>query len=355
MAKPHQVLLIDNDEQKRQFLEVSLRRAGFEVTTASSHQQALVEVERSKPGLVLSELRAPNVDGVSLCKKLKANQAMASVPVLFLAPDDRESTHAPARAAGADDIVTKPAFVRDIVERAQTLIANLEHHTDAAPAAFPAFRVSLHDVDLVGLLEDVAERVERFVIDLQQSDGGLGSLTVSNGIIVHADFGHSKPREALQNLLRLSAGMVHVRPGKTSHFRTLTIPVKDCRQRFVARDDAQTLSLKELEALHSALRSDRLHLGQTDRTDELRLGVEAGPAFVQADIALQERDDDVWSVDANWDDISQDHLTREFQKSTFEIDEAAAQRPDVPDPTRWIVGLAALTLTVVFALHTAMS
>ena len=204
---------------------------------------------------------------------------MASVPVLFLAPDDRESTHAPARAAGADDIVTKPAFVRDIVERAQTLIANLEHHTDAAPAAFPAFRVSLHDVDLVGLLEDIAERVN--VCHRPAAiRRGLGSLTVSNGIIVtqtSATASRAKHSELASSRRAWSRS-----PGKTSHFRTLTIPVKDCRQRFVARDDAQTLSLKELEASAQCTAERPPAPRQTDRTDELRLGVEAGPAFVQS-------------------------------------------------------------------------
>ena len=355
MTEPHQVLLIDNDEQKRHFLEISLRRAGFEVTTASSHHEALAHVERSKPGLVVSELQAPSVDGVSLCQKLKSDQGMAGVPVLFLAPDDRASTHARARAAGADDIVTKPAFIRDIVDRAQTLIANLEHHTEASPAAFPAFRMSLHDVDLVGLLEDIADRVERFVLDLQQGDGTEGSLTVSNGIVVHAEYGHEKPRDALQALLRLSTGMVHVRPGKSSRFRTITIPIRDCRERFVTRDDAQTLSLQELEALHSALRSDRLNAEAPDRTDELRLAGEAGPSFLDTDMDLGGDHDEMWSVSANWDDISKAHLTREFRESTFEIDEAVAKRPETKDPTRWVVGLAALTVAMVLALHTALS
>ena len=132
MAEPQQVLLIDNDEQKRQFLENSLRRAGFEVATAASHTEALRQLEAQQPGLVVSELQTPSVDGISLCQKLKGRDDMAHIPVLFLAPNDHPSTEAQARAVGADDVVAKPAFVSDIVERAQTLLANLEHHTEAA-------------------------------------------------------------------------------------------------------------------------------------------------------------------------------------------------------------------------------
>ena len=355
MAEPQQVLLIDNDEQKRQFLENSLRRAGFEVATAASHTEALRQLEHQQPRLVVSELQTPSVDGISLCQKLEGRDDTAHIPVLFLAPNDHPSTAAQARAVGADDVVAKPAFVSDIVERAQTLIANLEHHTEAAPAAFPAFRVSLHDVDMVGLLEDVSERVERFVIDISQANGTIGSLTVSNGIVVHAELGNEKPREALQKVLRLAAGMVHVRPGKSSRFRTLTIPIRDCRERFVSRNDAQTLSLQELEALHSALRSDIRTSTMRDRSDELALGQTEATGFLGSDIALDSGDDEAWSMDANWDDVSPEHLTRTFRDATFEIDENVSQQPEAQDITGWIVGLAALTVAVALALHTALS
>jgi hypothetical protein len=208
---------------------------------------------------------------------------------------------------------------------------------------------------MVGLLEDVSERVERFVIDLSQADGTEGSLTVSNGILVHAELGHEKPRDALQKLLRLNAGMVHVRPGKSSRFRTVTIPIRDCRERFVNRDDAHTLSLQELEALHSALRSDKRTTSARDRGDELHLKEDQDPSFLTADIALEESDDETWSMDANWDDVSPEHLTREFRDATFQIDEQAAHQPEAQDITRWIVGFAGLTVAMALALHSALS
>ena len=77
--------------------------------------------------------------------------------------------------------------------------------------------------------------------------------------------------------------------------------------------------------------------------------------FLGSDIALESGEDEAWSMDANWDDVSPEHLTRTFRDATFEIDENVSREPEAEDITRWIIGLAGLTVAVALALHTALS
>ena len=65
-------------------LEVSLKKAGFSVTTAKDGADALAKIELSTPDLVLSDTRLPNVDGYALVRRLKERPEWASIPVVFL-------------------------------------------------------------------------------------------------------------------------------------------------------------------------------------------------------------------------------------------------------------------------------
>ena len=83
MAKQH-LLLVDGDAKSLRVMEVSLKKAGFQVTTAVHGQDALEKVLISPPDLVLSETRMAEVDGFELCERLKADERFKHIPFVFL-------------------------------------------------------------------------------------------------------------------------------------------------------------------------------------------------------------------------------------------------------------------------------
>lgn len=83
MAK-QQLLLIDADPASVRVLEVSLKKAGFSVTTAADGQDALSKLELSAPDLILTDTRLPRLDGYELVRRIKDIPALAGVPVVFL-------------------------------------------------------------------------------------------------------------------------------------------------------------------------------------------------------------------------------------------------------------------------------
>ena len=91
MAK-RQLLLVDPDPQSLRVLEVSLKKAGFSVTTASDGADALAKLELSAPDLILSDTRLPRLDGYELVRRLKDKPEYAVIPIVFLTGKSRSRT-----------------------------------------------------------------------------------------------------------------------------------------------------------------------------------------------------------------------------------------------------------------------
>ena len=83
MAK-QSLLLVDGDVKSLRVLEVSLKKAGFNVTTAVNGIDALEKVETSHPDLVISDTHMPEMDGFDFCRLLKQAPAWAEIPFIFL-------------------------------------------------------------------------------------------------------------------------------------------------------------------------------------------------------------------------------------------------------------------------------
>jgi DNA-binding response OmpR family regulator len=106
------LLLVDADPRSVRVLEVSLKKAGYSVTTAKDGLDALSKVEVSSPDLVLSDTRLPNLDGYALVRRLKERPEWASIPVVFLTSQKSVEDKIRGLELGVEDYLTKPIFVR---------------------------------------------------------------------------------------------------------------------------------------------------------------------------------------------------------------------------------------------------
>ncbi|WP_338046161.1 response regulator [Polyangium spumosum] len=122
MAK-QQLLLVDADARSLRVLEVSLKKAGFSVTTAQDGADALAKIELSSPDLILTDTRLPNMDGYALVRRLKENRDWATIPVVFLTSQKSIEDKIRGLELGVEDYLTKPIFVRELIARVNLLIA----------------------------------------------------------------------------------------------------------------------------------------------------------------------------------------------------------------------------------------
>lgn len=115
-----QILVVEDEESLLQTLRYNLARAGHEVRLSSNGQQALEIIRGNPPELVVLDLMLPGLDGLELCRAVRAdtlNPAVAHVPILMLTARDEEIDKVVGLEVGADDYLTKPFSMHELMAR----------------------------------------------------------------------------------------------------------------------------------------------------------------------------------------------------------------------------------------------
>jgi two-component system KDP operon response regulator KdpE len=108
------ILVVDDEPQITRVLRSSLISNGYEVETAQDGVAALEKMMTWPPDMVITDLAMPRMDGVALCAEIRAN---SDVPILVLSVRDQETAKVKALDAGADDYVTKPFGIQELLAR----------------------------------------------------------------------------------------------------------------------------------------------------------------------------------------------------------------------------------------------
>jgi two-component system response regulator MprA len=114
------VLVVDDDGPIRRMLERTLAADGYEVTGAAGGGEALAAIERSTPDLVVLDVAMPDVDGLSVCRRLRAKGL--GLPILLLTARDAVADRVRGLDAGADDYLVKPFAAEELLARVRALV-----------------------------------------------------------------------------------------------------------------------------------------------------------------------------------------------------------------------------------------
>ena len=129
------VLLVDDERDLLSLVDFNLRAAGFETFLATTGEQALAQLRRRVPDLVLLDLMLPDLSGTEICRVVKSDPRTRNVPVMMLTAKGEEVDKVVGFELGADDYVTKPFSVRELVLRVRAV---LRRATGTGPAASAA-------------------------------------------------------------------------------------------------------------------------------------------------------------------------------------------------------------------------
>ena len=114
------ILVVDDDAPIRRMLSRTLGAEGYEVALAADGSDALVEVERSVPDLIVLDIAMPGLDGVTVARRLRARGL--SVPILMLTARDELHDRVTGLDAGADDYLVKPFETDELLARVRALL-----------------------------------------------------------------------------------------------------------------------------------------------------------------------------------------------------------------------------------------
>lgn len=118
-TRPTSVLLVEDEESFVEALTVGLRREGFEVSVASDGAEALDMFDDLQPDLVLLDVMLPRISGIDVCRELRAR---SSVPIIMVTAKAAEIDTVVGLEVGADDYVTKPYRLRELVARMRAVL-----------------------------------------------------------------------------------------------------------------------------------------------------------------------------------------------------------------------------------------
>jgi two-component system, OmpR family, phosphate regulon response regulator PhoB len=120
MAKT-KVLVIEDDRSLAEVLVYNLKQAGYEVQVATDGQDGLLQAQIKSPDMVILDLMLPVVDGLDVCRRLRADSSTKDLLIMMLTAKAEESDELIGFSLGADDYVTKPFSVKVLLERIKAL------------------------------------------------------------------------------------------------------------------------------------------------------------------------------------------------------------------------------------------
>jgi two-component system, OmpR family, KDP operon response regulator KdpE len=139
-SEKSKVLVVDDEPQITRVLRTVLSSQGYQVQTAAEGEAALSSFSEFRPELVITDLYMPHMDGVELCKRIRA---MSSVPIIVLSVKGEERTKVEALDSGADDYVTKPFGIDELLARVRAALRRGSGEPEAASFEAGDFRIDL--------------------------------------------------------------------------------------------------------------------------------------------------------------------------------------------------------------------
>jgi two-component system, OmpR family, phosphate regulon response regulator PhoB len=114
---PPHVLIVEDEASQREILAYNLEAEGFDVSRAETGDDALTIFDETAPDLVVLDWMLPGVSGIEICRQLKRRDASREVPVIMLSARTEETDRVRGLETGADDYVTKPYSVAELMAR----------------------------------------------------------------------------------------------------------------------------------------------------------------------------------------------------------------------------------------------
>ena len=139
------ILVAEDEVALRDFITRNLRARGFEVVEAGNGLEAMAQWEREQPHLLILDIMMPHMDGLEVCRRVREHSA---VPIIVLTALDAESDKVAALDLGADDYLTKPFGVEELLARVRAVLRRAQW--DSVPPASGIKRYGKLEIDLPG-------------------------------------------------------------------------------------------------------------------------------------------------------------------------------------------------------------
>ena len=119
------VLIVEDEKALAEILEYNFKKEGYVVDTASDGEIALDKIIFKAPDLVILDWMLPKLSGIELCKKVRSNKKIKNIPIIMLTARGEEEDRLKGLEMGADDYVTKPFSLNELLARAKAVLKRI--------------------------------------------------------------------------------------------------------------------------------------------------------------------------------------------------------------------------------------
>ena len=139
----HKVMLVEDEEALALLLKYNLEKEGYDVLWVAKGSKALPEIEKNLPSVIILDWMLPEISGVEICKMIRNNPDIKTTPVIMLTAKGEEEDKIKGLSAGADDYVTKPFSIPELMARVKTQLRRAPEPKDEKDIVFEDIRMDL--------------------------------------------------------------------------------------------------------------------------------------------------------------------------------------------------------------------
>ena len=170
------ILVVDDERDIVDLISYNLDKEGFRVLKAYDGHEALRLAKAKNPDLIILDLMLPGIQGMEVCRSIRGNVETQGIPIIMLTAKSDEVDKILGLEMGADDYVTKPFSVKELIARVRTILRraqSLEEQKDDTPFACDGLSIdySLHSVSLDGTKVELSPTEFRLLKFLSQHPG----------------------------------------------------------------------------------------------------------------------------------------------------------------------------------------
>ena len=119
---PHRIFIVEDEPDLRDTLSFNFENEGFEVSSFPDGEKCLTSVKKNKPDLIILDLMLPGINGLDVCREIRSEEENNDVSIIMLTAKGEEIDRIVGFELGADDYVTKPFSVRELILRVKVLL-----------------------------------------------------------------------------------------------------------------------------------------------------------------------------------------------------------------------------------------
>jgi len=195
------ILVADSDPKNLQILKENLETAGFRVSTVTNGSQAWELIKKSSPTIVLSEVILPEVDGLQLLERIRNDEQVDHVPLIFLTNKRDLSDRVKSLKMGANDYLVKPLHVKEVIAHIKMVLARQERRHSPETNTYFKIVGTLEELSVFELIESFGVERKTGILTIANNKKQSGQIFFKDGCVINATQGDFRKEKAVFQML----------------------------------------------------------------------------------------------------------------------------------------------------------